>query len=70
MSCDYYGVPGAGVGVIDGYVTNKDGAPVAGITVNAYGQHSDATTTYIDGWYAMQVLPGGYRRGRRLWARA
>ena len=59
-SCDYYGVAGYGAGVIDGYVTDKDGGPVAGITVNAYGPHSVATTTAVNGWYAMQVLPGRY----------
>jgi hypothetical protein len=60
-SCDYYGVPGKGVGIIDGTITDKDGGPVAGATVTAYGKNSAWTTTGSDGYYAMQVKPGSYR---------
>ena len=60
-SCDYYGVPGKGVGIIEGTVTDKDGGPVSGATVTAYGKSSANTTTGSDGYYAMEVKPGSYR---------
>ncbi len=61
QSCDYYGVPGKGVGIIEGTVKDKDGGPVAGADVKAYGANSTSTTTGADGYYAMQVKPGSYR---------
>ena len=60
-SCDYYGVPGKGVGIIDGTIIDKDGGPVAGATVTAYGKSSANTTTGSDGYYAMEVKAGSYR---------
>jgi hypothetical protein len=61
QSCDYYGVPGKGVGIIDGTVTDKDGGPVAGTLMTAYGKQSASTSTGADGYYAMTVKPGSYR---------
>jgi hypothetical protein len=61
QSCDYYGVASADEGLIDGYVTDKDGGPVAGVDVTAYGQQSVATVTGADGYYAMQAHHGAYR---------
>ena len=61
QSCSYYGVAGKGVGVIEGHVRDKDGSPVAGVTVTAYGKSGASTTTGADGYYAMQVQPGSYR---------
>jgi hypothetical protein len=60
-SCDYVGVAGKGVGVIDGYVKDKDGGPVAGTDVKAYGTESASTTSGADGYYAMEVKAGNYR---------
>ena len=61
QSCDYYGVPAKGVGIIEGYVKDEDGSPVAGVTVDAKGKHPASTTTGADGYYAMQVQPGHYQ---------
>ena len=61
QSCDYYGVPGKGVGIIEGTVKDKDGGPVAGAEVKAFGNDNPSTTTGADGYYAMQVKPGSYR---------
>src|ERR1700722_16585400 len=36
-SCDYFGVPAKGTGIIEGFVKDKDGGPVAGADVTAYG---------------------------------
>ncbi|MGP8208718.1 MAG: carboxypeptidase regulatory-like domain-containing protein [Acidimicrobiales bacterium] len=60
-SCDYYGVPAKGVGVIEGHVKDEDGSPVAGVTVDANGKGGASTTTGADGYYAMQVQPGSYQ---------
>jgi hypothetical protein len=60
-SCDYYGVVGAGVGVIDGYVKDKDGDAVGGVAVRAGGAHGTSATTGPDGYYAMQLDAGDYR---------
>ncbi len=60
-SCDYYGVPAKGVGVIEGHVKDEDGSPVAGVTVDANGKNRASTTTGADGYYAMQVQPGSYQ---------
>ena len=60
-SCDYYGVPAKGVGVIEGHVKDEDGSPVAGVTVDANGNNRASTTTGADGYYAMQVQPGSYQ---------
>ncbi len=60
-SCDYYGVPDKGVGVIEGHVTDKDGGPVAGTDVTAYGKHSAGAVSGPDGFYAMQANAGSYR---------
>jgi hypothetical protein len=49
------------MGVIDGYVTDKDAGPVAGVTLDAYGTHSASAVTGSDGYYAMQVEKGHYR---------
>ena len=59
-SCDYYAVAGAGQGVIDGYVTNKDGSPTVGTDIAAYGVHGATTATDANGWFALQVAPGRY----------
>jgi hypothetical protein len=63
-SCDYYGVPDAGQGVIEGYVTDKDGGPVAGTDVTAYGKgygrSGASASTGADGFYAIQVKAGHY----------
>jgi hypothetical protein len=61
VSCDYYAVPGKGVGIIEGYVKDEDGSPVAGVTVDAKGKGGASTTTGADGYYAMQVQPGSYQ---------
>ena len=61
VSCDYYAVPGKDVGVIEGYVKDEDGSPVAGVTVDAKGKGGASTTTGADGYYAMQVQPGSYQ---------
>jgi hypothetical protein len=61
QSCDYYGVVDKGYGVIEGYVKDKDGGPVAGADVKAYGPGNVSTTTGADGYYAMQVKAGSYR---------
>ena len=60
-SCDYYGVPANDVGIIDGYVKDKDGGAVPGTVVTAYGHPGANTTTGADGFYAMQVKAGNYR---------
>jgi hypothetical protein len=60
-SCDYYGVVGDGQGVLYGYVVDKDGGPVAGTTVKAYGAHGATTTSGSDGFYAMQLEKGKYQ---------
>ena len=60
-SCDYYGVPAKGVGVIEGHITDKDGGPVAGVDVTAYGKHSAGAVSGPDGFYAMQANVGSYR---------
>lgn len=59
-SCDYYGTPAKGRGVVDGYVRDKSGDGVAGVDVTAYGKHSGGSTTGADGWYAMQLRSGDY----------
>ena len=61
QSCDYYGVPGAGMGVLDGSVTDKSGDPVAGMDVTAYGTQSGGATTNATGYYAIQLAAGSYR---------
>jgi Carboxypeptidase regulatory-like domain len=62
QSCDYYAVPSKGVGVIEGTVTDKDGGPVAGVDVKAYGHGTNVSaTTGADGYYAMEVRAGSYR---------
>lgn len=61
QSCDYYGVVGTDMGVIDGYVTDRDGGPVAGTALSAYGAHGASTTSGADGYFAMQVEKGHYR---------
>lgn len=60
-SCDYYAVAGKGVGVIEGYLRDKDGGPVAGADVKAYGPTNATATTGADGYYSMQLKPGSYR---------
>jgi hypothetical protein len=60
-SCDYYGIVGSKMGVIDGYVKDKNGGPVVGTEVHAYGPSGASTTTGNDGYYAMQVPKGNYR---------
>jgi len=59
-SCDYYGVVGKGEGVLEGYVHDKDGGPVAGAVVKAYGHPGATTTTGADGFYAMTLNSGTY----------
>jgi hypothetical protein len=63
-SCDYYGVPAKGEGIIDGYVKDKDGGPVTGTEVTAYGRGygraGAGATTGSDGFYAIQVKAGSY----------
>ena len=62
QSCDYYAVAGAGLGVIEGHVTDKDGGPVAGAEVKVYGNGGNVSAiTGADGYYAMEVKPGSYR---------
>ncbi len=60
-SCDYYAVVGKTDGIIEGYVKNEDGSPVAGVTVDAKGTHGTSTSTGSDGYYAMVVQPGSYQ---------
>jgi len=60
-SCDYYAVVGKSTGIIDGYIKDEDGSPVAGVTVDAKGKNGTSTTTGADGYYAMQVQPGNYQ---------
>ena len=63
-SCDYFGVPAKGTGVIDGYVRDKDGGPVVGADVTAYGagygRRGAGAATGADGFYAIQVRAGSY----------
>jgi hypothetical protein len=62
QSCDYYAVADKGVGVIEGTVTDKDGGPVAGVDVKAYGNGTNVSAiTGANGYYSMQVNPGSYR---------
>jgi hypothetical protein len=60
-SCDYYGVVGDNMGIIDGHVLDKDGGPVSGATISAYGHPGASTTSDADGFYAMQVNKGSYQ---------
>jgi hypothetical protein len=60
-SCDYYAVVSKDASVIEGYVKDEDGSPVAGVTVDAKGKGGASTTTGPDGYYAMQVQPGSYQ---------
>ncbi len=57
VSCDYYGVVGDTMGVIDGHVLDKDGNPVAGATISA---GSVKATSASDGFYAMVTQKGSY----------
>ena len=63
-SCDYYGVPPKGDGVIEGYVKDKDGGPVAGVDITAYGEGNGrrgaSAETGTDGYYAIEVKAGDY----------
>jgi hypothetical protein len=61
QSCDYYGVADPGVGIIDGYVKDKDGGGVAGTELTAYGPQRASAVSGADGYYAMQVHSGSYR---------
>lgn len=60
-SCDYYGVVGDNMGILEGHVTDKDGSPVSGATIKAYGHPGATTTTDVDGFYAMQLNKGSYQ---------
>jgi hypothetical protein len=60
-SCDYYGVVGDGQGVIEGVIKDKDGGPVAGTTIKAYGHPGATTSSNFDGSYAMVVDSGSYQ---------
>jgi hypothetical protein len=60
-SCDYYGVVGDNMGILDGHVLDKDGGPVSGATVAAYGHPGATTTSDTDGFYAMQLKKGTYQ---------
>jgi hypothetical protein len=60
-SCDYYGVVGDTQGVLDGYVKDKDGGPVSGVTVKAYGHPGATATSDAAGFYAMTVEKGTYQ---------
>lgn len=60
-SCDYYGVVGDNMGLISGYVTDKDGGPVSGTDIRVYGPGGTSATSGYDGYFAMQVLKGRYR---------
>jgi hypothetical protein len=64
QSCDYYLVPAKGTGIIDGYVKDKDGGPVAGSDITAYGhgygRRGASATTGADGFYAIPVKAGDY----------
>lgn len=60
-SCDYYGVVGDNMGIIDGHVLDRDGSPVAGVAVTAGGSPAAGTTSDSDGFYAMQVKKGAYK---------
>ena len=60
-SCDYYGVVGDNMGILEGHVKDKDGGPVAGSTIAAYGHPGATTTSDTDGFYAMQLKKGTYQ---------
>ena len=60
-SCDYYAVVGKGTGVIEGYVKDADGSPVAGVTVDAKGKGGASTTTGADGTTRCRFSPGTIR---------
>jgi hypothetical protein len=60
-SCDYYAVVDDGVGILDGYIHDKDGGPVAGVAVKAYGHPGDTATTDATGFYAMTLDKGNYQ---------
>ena len=60
-SCDYFGVVGDNMGILDGHVTDKDGGPVAGTTIKAYGHPGATTTSDADGFYAMELEKGTYQ---------
>ncbi len=59
-SCDYFGVVGDNMGILQGTVTDKDGGPVAGTTIKAYGHPGATTTSDVNGFYAMQLNRGAY----------
>jgi hypothetical protein len=59
-SCDYYGVVGDNMGILDGHVFDKDGGAVSGTTIKAYGHPGATTTSDSDGFYAMQLNKGAY----------
>jgi hypothetical protein len=63
-SQDYYAVVGKDDAVIDGTIKDKDGGPVAGVTVHAYGiangNSGVSTVTGPNGAYVMNVDPGSY----------
>jgi hypothetical protein len=60
-SCDYFGVVGDNMGILDGHVLDKDGGPVSGATIKAYGHPGATTTSDSDGFYAMELTKGPYQ---------
>ncbi|MBW4079425.1 MAG: hypothetical protein HIU84_13145 [Acidobacteria bacterium] len=60
-SCDYYGVVGDDMGIIDGHLLSKDGGAVSSATISAYGHPGATATSDADGFYAMQVKRGTYQ---------
>jgi hypothetical protein len=64
VSCDYYVVVPAGTGVIEGYVKDLDGSPVAGIAVVAHGtggtHASGLGVSTASGYFLIPVLEGTY----------
>ncbi len=61
VSCDYYGVVGDNMGILDGHILDKDGGGVSGATIAAYGHPGATATSASDGFYAMQLAKGSYQ---------
>jgi hypothetical protein len=64
VSCDYYVVLPVNASVVQGWVTNADGSPVAGVLVRVSGtgetHSSGEAITGPDGYFATSVLVGTY----------
>lgn len=60
-SCDYYGTPAKGDGVVDGYVTVKSGDAIPAVQITAARTHTGGAVTGSDGFYAIHLKAGSYK---------